>query len=114
MTQEYTEAQKAAIHAVNETLKAVNLPTYTDLEEKLYQALTACAESIDLGKRLYQELTHKKAATTQKQITKENYPAFKKACQKASKDGAEQFTFEGAEVPTSYGKYVVVYVEGQK
>jgi len=58
----YTDEQTAAINAVNATLTAVNLPTYTSLEDKLYQALTACTESIDLGKRLYQELVKKGAS----------------------------------------------------
>lgn len=64
MSNEYTDEQKAAIAACDATLQAVNLPTYTSLEDKLYQALTACTESIEMGKRLYQELARKRAAKT--------------------------------------------------
>ena len=114
MSQEYTEDQQAAIAAVNATLTAVNLPTYTSLEDKLYQALTACTESIQMGKRLYQELTMKKDAEKQVAITAENFPEFKKLYLKAVRSGAEQFEFEGRETLTSYAKYVVEYVEGSK
>lgn len=106
MSQDYTEEQKAAIHAVNQTLTQVDLPTYSALEEKLFQTLAACTESISMGKRLYQELTAKR----QTAITKENLPAFTKAFEQALAEKKERFFFEGQDVLISYAKYVIEYV----
>ena len=55
MTQE--ELQKIAVERVNELLTAQGLPTYTQLEDKLFAALTACQESVDMGKMLVKRLT---------------------------------------------------------
>ena len=55
MTQE--ELQKIAVERVNELLTAQGLPTYTQLEDKLFAALTACHESVDMGKMLVKRLT---------------------------------------------------------
>ena len=55
MTQE--ELQKIAVERVNELLAAQGLPTYTQLEDKLFAALTACHESVDMGKMLVKRLT---------------------------------------------------------
>lgn len=46
-------------------------------------------------------------------ISKENYPAFKKAYQKALKEGKDQFVFEGQDVLTAYAKYVCEYMDTQ-
>ena len=54
MTQE--ELQKIAVERVNELLAAQGLPTYTQLEDKLFAALTACHESVDMGKMLVKRL----------------------------------------------------------
>ena len=55
MTQE--ELQKIAVERVNELLAAQGLPTYSQLEDKLFAALTACHESVDMGKMLVKRLT---------------------------------------------------------
>ena len=55
MTQE--ELQNIAVERVNELLTAQGLPTYTQLEDKLFAALTACHESVDTGKMLVKRLT---------------------------------------------------------
>ena len=55
MTQE--ELQKIAVERVNDLLAAQGLPTYTQLEDKLFAALTACHESVDMGKMLVKRLT---------------------------------------------------------
>lgn len=55
MTQE--ELQNIAVERVNELLTAQGLPTYTQLEDKLFAALTACHESVDMGKMLVKRLT---------------------------------------------------------
>ena len=55
MTQE--ELQKIAVERVNALLTAQGLPTYTQLEDKLFAALTACHESVDMGKMLVKRLT---------------------------------------------------------
>ena len=47
-------------------------------------------------------------------ITEENYGAFKKAYNKAKKDEAETFDFEGQEVFTNYAKYVIEYQDSLK
>ena len=51
------ELQKIAVERVNELLTAQGLPTYTQLEDKLFAALTACHESVDMGKMLVKRLT---------------------------------------------------------
>ena len=55
MTRE--ELQKIAVERVNELLTAQGLPTYSQLEDKLFAALTACHESVDMGKMLVKRLT---------------------------------------------------------
>ena len=47
-------------------------------------------------------------------ITRENYPAFRKAFKQALKDRHETFTFEGAEVLTAYAKIVVEFYQVMK
>lgn len=111
--QDYTEEQKAAIAAVNNTLTAVGLPTYTNIEDRLYQTLTACMESIEMGKKLYQELTLKRDAEKQVVVSVEDLPELKKSYQKALKDIKESFDFKGREVLVAYAKYLIEYLEGK-
>ena len=54
MTKE--ELQNLAIQEADKILKAQGLPTYRVLEERLFMALTACAESVDMGKILVRRL----------------------------------------------------------
>lgn len=70
MTQE--ELQKIAVERVNELLTAQGLPTYTQLEDKLFAALTACHESVDMGKMLVKRLT--KAEQTIKKLKAKSNP----------------------------------------
>ncbi len=56
MTQEET-VQTLTIERVNKILTSQGLPTYTQLEDKLFAALTACHESVDMGKMLVKRLT---------------------------------------------------------
>ena len=51
------ELQKITVERVNGLLTAQGLPTYTQLEDKLFAALTACHESVDMGKMLVKRLT---------------------------------------------------------
>ena len=51
------ELQKITVERVNELLTAQGLPTYSQLEDKLFAALTACHESVDMGKMLVKRLT---------------------------------------------------------
>ena len=51
------ELQKITVERVNGLLTAQGLPTYTQLEDKLFAALTACHESVDIGKMLVKRLT---------------------------------------------------------
>ena len=55
MTQE--ELQNLAIQEVDKILKAQGLPAYTQLEDKLFAALTACHDSVEMGKTLVRRLT---------------------------------------------------------
>ena len=55
MTRE--ELQKIAVERVNELLTAQGLPTYSQLEDKLFAALTACHDSVEMGKTLVRRLT---------------------------------------------------------
>ena len=55
MTQE--ELQAIAVEEANKILTSQGLPTYTQLEDKLFAALTACHESVDMGKMLVKRLT---------------------------------------------------------
>ena len=55
MTQE--ELQTIAVEEANKILTSQGLPTYTQLEDKLFAALTACHESVDMGKMLVKRLT---------------------------------------------------------
>lgn len=55
MTRE--ELQAIAVEEADKILKAQGLPTYTQLEDKLFAALTACHESVDMGKMLVKRLT---------------------------------------------------------
>lgn len=107
----YSPAQSAAISAVDATLKAAKLPTYSELEEKLYQTLTACAESIEMGKKLYHELAKKKGTSDSNTISRADLPEFKKMYDQAVKDGKEVFMFKGSEVLVSYAKYAIEYLE---
>ena len=55
MTRE--ELQAVAVEEANKILTSQGLPTYTQLEDKLFAALTACHESVDMGKMLVKRLT---------------------------------------------------------
>ena len=55
MTQE--ELQAIAIEEADKILTAQGLPAYHVLEERLFMALTACHESVDMGKMLVKRLT---------------------------------------------------------
>lgn len=55
MTRE--ELQAIAVEEANKILTSQGLPTYTQLEDKLFAALTACHESVDMGKMLVKRLT---------------------------------------------------------
>ena len=67
MTQE--ELQNLAIQEADKILKAQGLPAYRVLEERLFMALTACHESVDMGKTLVKRLT--KAEQTIKKLRKD-------------------------------------------
>ena len=56
MSKDYNPEQTAAIHAVNETLQAANLPTYSELEQNFYSLTVAAHESIETGKFLLKRL----------------------------------------------------------
>ena len=55
MTRE--ELQNLAIEEANKILKAQGLPAYRVLEERLFMALTACHDSVEMGKTLVRRLT---------------------------------------------------------
>ena len=55
MTQE--ELQTIAVEEANKILKAQGLPAYRVLEERLFMALTACHDSVEMGKTLVRRLT---------------------------------------------------------
>ena len=55
MTQE--ELQNLAIEEADKILKAQGLPAYRVLEERLFMALTACHDSVEMGKTLVRRLT---------------------------------------------------------
>ena len=55
MTQE--ELQNLAIEEADKILKAQGLPAYRVLEERLFMALTACHDSVEMGKALVRRLT---------------------------------------------------------
>lgn len=55
MTQE--ELQNLAIQEADKILKAQGLPAYRVLEERLFMALTACHDSVEMGKTLVRRLT---------------------------------------------------------
>lgn len=44
-------------------------------------------------------------------LSLEDYPRFKKAYEKAVKDGVEVFEFDGTEILVAYAKYVCEYFE---
>ena len=51
------ELQNLAIQEVDKILKAQGLPAYRVLEERLFMALTACHDSVEMGKTLVRRLT---------------------------------------------------------
>ena len=51
------ELQNLAIQEADKILKAQGLPAYTQLEDKLFAALTACHDSVEMGKTLVRRLT---------------------------------------------------------
>ena len=51
-----TPDQDAAIAACNETLRAVGLPTYTQIEEQAAMLGIACLDSIEMGKQLIKKI----------------------------------------------------------
>jgi len=51
---------------------------------------------------------------TKQNITLENYNELKLAYFKAIEEGAEMFHFKGKEIPTTYAKYMLEYMEQQK
>lgn len=55
MTRE--ELQNLAIQEADKILKAQGLPAYRVLEERLFMALTACHDSVEMGKTLVRRLT---------------------------------------------------------
>ena len=55
MTQE--ELQAIAVEEANKILTSQGLPTYRVLEERLFMALTACHDSVEMGKTLVRRLT---------------------------------------------------------
>ena len=55
MTRE--ELQNLAIQEADKILTSQGLPTYTQLEDKLFAALTACHDSVEMGKTLVRRLT---------------------------------------------------------
>ena len=57
MSEEYTRAQNKVIADVNNRLKKVGLCAYSELENRLYIALTSAYESVMLGKQLVKKLT---------------------------------------------------------
>ena len=54
MTRE--ELQAVAVEEANKILTSQGLPTYTHLEDKLFAALTACHDSVEIGKTLVKRL----------------------------------------------------------
>ena len=54
MTRE--ELQAVAVEEANKILTSQGLPTYTQLEDKLFAALTACHDSVEIGKTLVKRL----------------------------------------------------------
>ena len=48
--------QDAAIAACDETLKAVNLPTYTQVEERMSMSYIAALDALEMGKQLCKKL----------------------------------------------------------
>lgn len=57
MSAEYTKAQNKVIADVNNRLKKAGLCAYSELENRLYIALTSAYESVMLGKQLVKKLT---------------------------------------------------------
>ena len=55
MTQE--ELQAIAVEEADKILTSQGLPIYTQLEDKLFAALTACHDSVEMGKTLVRRLT---------------------------------------------------------
>ena len=55
MTRE--ELQHLAIQEADKILTSQGLPAYRVLEERLFMALTACHDSVEMGKTLVRRLT---------------------------------------------------------
>ena len=51
------ELQAIAVEEADKILTSQGLPTYTQLEDKLLAALTACHDSVEMGKTLVRRLT---------------------------------------------------------
>ena len=51
------ELQAIAVEEADKILKAQGLPAYRVLEERLFMALTACHDSVEMGKTLVRRLT---------------------------------------------------------
>ena len=51
------ELQAIAVEEADKILKAQGLPAYRVLEERLFMALTACHDSVEIGKTLVRRLT---------------------------------------------------------
>lgn len=110
---ELTENQKAAVAACDATLKANGLVTYSEMEEQLAMALTACMNAVDLGKEVTKRLgvaeQEIKRMKPESFVTKETLPEFKELHAAAIKDGKSSFIFHGTEVLCDYARYVEQY-----
>ncbi len=51
-----TKEQKKVVAEVDKRLTKAGLPTYTEMEEHLFAALTAAMDGVNLGKQLMAEL----------------------------------------------------------
>ena len=72
MTQE--ELQNLAIEEADKILKAQGLPAYRVLEERLFMALTACHDSVEMGKTLVRRLTQAEKEIKRLKEKKEGKP----------------------------------------
>ena len=72
MTQE--ELQNLAIEEADKILKAQGLPAYRVLEERLFMALTACHESVEIGKTLVKRLAKAEQEIKRLKAKKEGKP----------------------------------------
>lgn len=67
-----TKEQQAVVRSIDKRLTFAGLPTYTEMEEHLFAALTAAMDGVNMGQQLTAELKKNEALIKALKIEAEN------------------------------------------